>query len=134
MKAPHPVTRDAVADSLTALWKGDPVVAHVQEYYDYAGVAEHMKGRGLVDGAADNLHDDPVIALNIFIDDPRAIRYDERVKAGKATINGVSLADRKKSTAWARDIVEFRAATTVEAIRKAIANGGTLPAPARPGR
>jgi creatinine amidohydrolase len=124
----------AVADSLTALWKGSPIVAHVQEYYDYAGVAEHMQGRGLVDGAADNLHDDPVIALNIFIDDPRAIRYDERVKAGKATINGVSLADRKKATAWARDIVEFRAATTVEAIRKAIANGGTLPAAARPAR
>jgi creatinine amidohydrolase/Fe(II)-dependent formamide hydrolase-like protein len=28
----------AVADSLTAIWKGDPVVAHIQEYYDYAGV------------------------------------------------------------------------------------------------
>src|SRR5215510_1796569 len=26
----------AVADSLTAIWKGDPIVAHVQEYYDYA--------------------------------------------------------------------------------------------------
>lgn len=32
----------------------------------------------------------------------------------------------------AREIVEFRATTTVEAIRKAIANKGTRPAPARP--
>ena len=121
----------AVADSLTALWKGSPVVAHVQEYYDYARVAEHMKGRGLADGASDNLHDDPVITLNMLIDDPRSVRYDERVKAAKATINGVSIADRQKAAAWAREIVDFRATTTAEAIRKAIAHGGTLPAPAR---
>ncbi len=120
-----------VADSVTKLWQGNPIVAHVQEYYDYAGAQAHMKTKGLVDGASDNLHDDPVIALNMFIDDPKSIRYDERVKAGKATINGVSLADRKKATAWAKEIVAFRAQVTVDAINKAIANKGTLPAPAR---
>lgn len=120
-----------VADSLTGIWKGSPIVAHVQEYYDYAGAQAHMKTKGIVDGASDNLHDDPVIALNMFIDDPRSIRYDERVKAGKATINGVSLADRAQATRWAKEIVEFRATVTVEAIRKAIANKGTLPAPPR---
>lgn len=121
----------AVADSLTALWKGAPIVAHVQEYYDYARVAEHMKQHGLVEGASDNLDDDVVISLNMMIDDPKSIRYDERVKAGKATINGVSLADRKKAAEWARQVVEFRATVTVEAINKAIANKGTLPAPPR---
>lgn len=121
----------AVADSLTALWKGAPIVAHVQEYYDYARVAEYMKQHGLVEGASDNLHDDPVISLNMMIDDPKSIRYDERVKAGKATINGVSLADRKKAAEWAKQVVAFRATVTVEAINKAIANKGTLPAPPR---
>ena len=33
-----------------------------------------------------------------FIDDPNAVRYDARVKAGKASINGVSIADRKKKS------------------------------------
>lgn len=121
----------AVADSLTTIWKGSPIVAHVQEYYDYAGAAAHMKTKGLVDGAADNLHDDPVIALNMFIDDPKSIRYDERVKAGKASINGVSLADRRKATEWAKEIVAFRASITVDAINNAIAHGGTLPAAPR---
>jgi creatinine amidohydrolase len=120
----------AVADSLTALWKGSPIVAHVQEYYDYAKVAEQMKGRGLPPGGADKLHDDPVITLNMLVDDPRSVRYDERVKAGKATIDGFSLADRKKALELGREIVAFRARVTTEAIRKAIANGGTLPAPA----
>jgi creatinine amidohydrolase/Fe(II)-dependent formamide hydrolase-like protein len=121
----------AVADSLTGIWKGNPVVAHIQEYYDYASAAKHMEARGIVPGQGDNLHDDPIIALNMFVTDPNSIRFDERVKAGKASINGVSLADRAKSTAWAREIVEFRANQTVIAIQKAIANRGTLPAPPR---
>ena len=123
----------AVADSLTALWKGDPIVAHVQEYYDYAGVARHMATRGIPDDStkAENLHDDAIITLNMFAADPRSVRYEERAKIGKASINGVSIADRDRNRALAKDIIEFRAAQTADAIRKAIANKGTLPAPPR---
>ena len=124
----------AVADSLTAIWQGDPVVAHVQEYYDYAGVAKYMETHGLVSGKSDALHDDPVITLNMFVTDPRSVRWEERVKAGKATIDGVSIADRKKDLELARQIVEFRTTTTVDAIKKSIANKGTLPAAPRPAR
>ena len=67
----------------------------------------------------------------MFITDPGSVRYDQRVKAGKATINGFSLADKTKATQLAREIVDFRANTTVAAIQKAIANKGTLPAPPR---
>ena len=123
-----------VADSLTAIWQGDPVVAHVQEYYDYAGVTKYMETHGLVSGKSDALHDDPVITLNMFVTDPRSVRWEERVKAGKASIDGVSIADRKKNLELARQIVEFRTTTTVDAIKKAIANKGTLPAPPRPAR
>jgi creatinine amidohydrolase len=121
----------AVADSLTAIWKGEPIVAHIQEYYDYAGVGRHMESKGMKEGASENLHDDPVITLNMFITDPNSVRYDQRVKAGKATINGVSVADRAKNLEWAKEIVAFRTAITVDAINKAIANKGTLPAPPR---
>lgn len=121
----------AVADSLTAIWKGAPIVAHIQEYYDYNKVADHMKAQGLSPTASDNLHDDPQISLNMFLDDPRSIRYDERVKAGKATIDGVSLADRQKATTWARQLVDYRTRMTIEAMEKAIANKGTLPEPPR---
>lgn len=121
----------AVADSLTALWKGAPIVAHVQEYYDYASVAKHMEAKGVKQTKADGLHDDAEISLNMFIDDPKSIRYDERVKAGLATINGVSLTNRKQITEWAKEVVAFRAQVTVDAINKAVANKGTLPAPPR---
>ena len=123
----------AVADSLTAIWHGQPVVAHIQEYYDYDGAGAHMASRGIPEDSTknENLHDDPVITLNMFATDPRSVRWEERTKIGKASINGVSIADREKNLALAKEIIDFRAAVTVEAIRKAIANKGTLPAPPR---
>ena len=124
----------AVAETLNAQWDGGPVVAHVQEYYDYASVASYMTYKGLESGEGDGLHDDPIITLNMFYTDPSSVRYDERMTAGLATINGVSLTDRVKSLGLAREIVEFRAHHTVEAINRAIANRGTLPAPSRPTR
>ncbi|MBY0490280.1 MAG: creatininase family protein [Gemmatimonadaceae bacterium] len=123
-----------VADSLTKIWQGSPVIAHIQEYYDYAGAAAYMKDHGIVDGASDNLHDDAIISLNMFMDDPKSIRYEERVKIGKASINGVNIADKKKNTELGKQIIAFRAQVAVDAINKAIANKGTLPAPAGRGR
>ena len=73
------------------------------------------------------MHDDPVITLNMCITDPNSVRWDQRVKAGKATINGVSIADKAKDMELAKKIVAFRADATVAAIKKAIANKGTLP-------
>ena len=99
--------------------------------YDYASVSKHMEQFGVNQTVAEGLHDDAEISLNMFIDDPKSIRYDERATAKKLTINGVSLADRKKATVWAKQIVEFRAKVTTEAIEKATANKGTLPAPPR---
>lgn len=119
-----------VADSLTAIWKGEPVVAHIQEYYDYNKVTEQMKGK--IDTPVDEkMHDDAIITLNMFITDPKSVRYEERKQAGKASINGFSIADREKNMALAKEIVNFRAAITVDAINRAIANKGTLPAPQR---
>jgi hypothetical protein len=80
------------------------------------------------------MHDDPIITLNMFIDDPSSVRYDARLKAKKAAINGVDLSDRAKATAWAKQIVAFRADHTVNAIKQTIANKGTLPRPARGSR
>ena len=121
----------AVAEELNKRFNGDAVVAHVQEYYTYGVVGEHMTTQGLKEGQSDSLHDDPVITLNMFMADPKSVRYDERVKAGKAKINGVDLSDRNQAMAWGKQIVEFRAQYTADAIKKAIANKGTLPAPPR---
>ena len=121
----------AVAEALNAKWAGKAMIAHIQEYYDYASVAAYMETKGLKDGKSDNMHDDPIITLNMYVDDPKSVRFDERVKAGKATINGVDISNKAKNAEWAKMIVAFRAEKTVEAINKAIANKGTLPAAPR---
>ncbi len=118
-----------VSEKLNAEWDGGPVVAHVQEYYDYASAARYMAYRGLEEGEGDGLHDDPMITLSMFYADPKSIRYDERIEAGLATINGVSIVDRVATLELARELVEFRATHTVDAINAAISNRGTLPAP-----
>jgi creatinine amidohydrolase len=114
----------AIAEELTKKWGGKALALHIPEYYDYASVAKYMEGQGINENKSDNMHDDPIITLNMFIDDPNSVRWSDRVKANKATINGHSIADKTKATAEAKKIVEFRATRTVEAINKAIAAGG----------
>ena len=120
-----------VADSLNKLWNADPMVLHIQEYYDYNKVGNQMASKIKEDSTSDGLHDDPIISLNMFATDPKSIRYEERVKANKATINGFSISDRKKNSELAKEIIAFRTESTVEAINKSIANRGTLPAQPR---
>jgi len=103
----------AVAEALTTKWAGKALALHIPEYYDYASVSKHMAGKITDAAKGDGLHDDP-----------NSVRYDARLKANQATINGVSISDRAKATALAKEIVEFRAAKTIEAINKAIAAKG----------
>lgn len=114
----------AVADTLNAQWGAKPAVVHIPEYYAYNTVAKLLVDLGVTkaDAKTDGLHDDPGIALNMFITDPKSIRWEQRVKAGKATIDGVSLADKTKNTELAKKIVDMRATNTVDAIKKAIAD------------
>jgi len=115
----------AVAEKLNAEWSGKTVVAHIAEYYDYAGVAKYMADQGLIkQGQSDNIHDDPIITLNMFVDNPNSVRFNERVKTAKATINGVDVSNRARNTELGKRIVEFRANVAVQAIKKAIATKG----------
>jgi len=118
-----------VADSLNKLWNADPMVLHIQDYYTYNKVSGQMESKIAEDSTGDGLHDDPIITLNMFMTDPKSVRYEERVKAKKATINGFSIADKKKNTELGKEIIALRVENTVDAINKSIANKGTLPAP-----
>ncbi len=115
-----------VAEKLNAEWNAQPVVAHIPEYYDYARVAEFLVETGVTkaDQPSDGLHDDPQITMNMMVTDPESVRWSARVAAGKATINGLSIADKDAAVAIGRKIVEFRATLTAEAIRKKIASRG----------
>jgi len=110
----------AVAEKYTKEWGGKPVVAHVPEHYTYSAVTKFAEDNGLIpkDRKSDGLHDDPIITLNMLVTDSNSVRWAARVKAGKATIDGVSIADQKKALEIGKKIVDFRATTTAAAIRK----------------
>jgi creatinine amidohydrolase/Fe(II)-dependent formamide hydrolase-like protein len=115
-----------VAQRLNEQWAANPVVAHIPEHYAYSTVGALLRELGVTkEGQPDDgLHDDPGITMNMMVADPESVRWSARVKADKATINGVSIADKDQALEIGRKIVEMRATNTAEAIRKAIANKG----------
>jgi creatinine amidohydrolase/Fe(II)-dependent formamide hydrolase-like protein len=118
--------QQAVATKLNAEWKGSAVAAHIGKYYDYEGIKEHFAKKGDIKGpeADEGMHDDVVITLNMYATDPESVRYKERVAANKATINGVSVADKDKNAKLAKEIIAYRTEIAVAEIKKAIANKG----------
>jgi creatinine amidohydrolase len=119
----------AVAEKLNATW-GAQTVLYIPEYYkSWNGVEELLVKEGVhKGGVSDGLHDDPTVDLIMMVTDPSTVRWQERVKAGKATIDGVSIADQEASVRWGKKLVDYRATVAADAIKQAIAQ---RPAPAR---
>jgi hypothetical protein len=109
-----------VAAALNARWTGSR--AHfIPEFYDIEGTTTFMKDElGIEEGESDGFHDFYWITVQQMVTDPATVRYDERVAAGLAHINGISIAPVGESVAVGRRILEWRADTTAEAIRRSI--------------
>lgn len=113
---------DNVTKKLNAEWKGTHA-HHIKEYYqswyasdDYV-VAQGWGGkRGM-----DNIHDDASSTLHMIAIEPASVRWKERVRTGKATIDGLSIVDRKQAQARGWELINLRADITVEAIKATLA-------------
>ena len=112
-----------VADALNAKWKDDPSGARahfVREYYNYDEVQKFEQDVLGIHEKLEGLHDDYYISAIIMVHDPNGVRMPERVKAGKFSINGISLAPAAKTIENGKKIVAFRTEKTVAAIKKAM--------------
>ena len=118
--------QQAVAEKLNAQWNGRPVVAHIPEYYDNAAIQKYLVQIGVTtpNQPSDNVHDEPMYTFPMMVVDPATVRWAQRVKIGKATIDSVSIADKDKAVEIGRRIVDFHATNTVAVIKKAIADKG----------
>jgi creatinine amidohydrolase len=118
-----------VAAALDDKYKGSGTRFYfIPEYYDYSSVQKLIKDSGIPEqieiGASqgsDRIHEEYGIDALMALYDPKSIRIDERTKASRATINGVSLLPMTKTLEMGRKIVELRAKLTVDAITKAMA-------------
>lgn len=110
-----------VADKLNAKWAGGKTrLFFVREYYDYPGVKKWLTAQG-VKQTDEGLHDDFVMTAQMMLVDPTTVRYKQRVAARKATINGVDITPAEKTIEWGKKIVDYRAETTVKALKGQIA-------------
>jgi len=113
----------AVAEELQVAWADrDIVIAHIPEYYNYGDVQAYQRDVLGVDEDAglEGLHDDYYITTIIMNDDPTFVRLDQRIEAGKASINDISLLPVEESLEHGRKLIEFRTDVTVAAMEAAI--------------
>jgi creatinine amidohydrolase/Fe(II)-dependent formamide hydrolase-like protein len=110
----------AVAEALNTRWGGKGAVARfIPEFYDNNGVIAYMNNElGVKERNDDGWHDYYWITAEMMAVDPTVVRYDQRVKAGKATINGVSIAPKEKTIEVGKKLIEWRTTQTIKAIEK----------------
>lgn len=109
---------EAVATALNARWKGKAVARYIPEFYRYQDMEAYMnKELGITEPVNEGYHDYYWVTVLMMAVDPASVRYEQRVKAGKATINGVSIAPLEKSVEVGRKLMAFRINQAVDAIQ-----------------
>ncbi len=107
------------AATLNERW-GRTRAHHIAEYYDNRGVIARMEELGVVEGESDGFHDYYWVTAMQMVTDPSTVRYDERVAAGMATINGLSIAPKEETIEIGRQLSQWRVDQTENAINAAI--------------
>ncbi len=108
----------AVAEAVNARW-GKRVAHYIPEFYNNGDDQELLKRLGITE-ESEGFHDFYwSTALQMTVS-PESVRYDQRVAAGKASINGVSIAPKEDTIAIGKTLMQNRADRTVKAIHAAI--------------
>jgi len=112
---------DETASALNERWQGTDVRAyHIREFYDYASVQRYMEeDLGVKQPIDEGLHDNLYITALMMVTEPTSVRYEQRVRAGLATINGVSISPAEQTIELGRRLMEYRAEQTAKAFEAA---------------
>lgn len=113
----------AVAEDLGQRWRGSGTSVHyVPEFYHgwHDMVRYGKESLGITETRNDGLHDDAFVTAVMMAIDPASVRHAERSVAGLASINGVDVSDVDRMGALGGQLIDYRVALTVAAIRKAI--------------
>lgn len=115
----------ATAEALNAQWQDDTRAHFIAEFYT-SGWSETERYTeevlGVAETKSDGHHDDIWVTALMMVTDPSSVRYEERLDADLASINGVDISDLEATVELGRKMAAFRAAHTADAIRKSISN------------
>lgn len=115
----------AAAQQLNESWAGSGVTAHfIGEFYQPAweeSIRYAQEELGVIEPTNDGYHDDIYVTAAMTVTDPSSVRYEQRMEAGLASINGVDIAPVEDTIRLGEKLVEHRAGITAAAIRSALA-------------
>jgi creatinine amidohydrolase/Fe(II)-dependent formamide hydrolase-like protein len=116
----------AVAKELNERWAGSGTRAHFLGEFYTPGWEVTMQYSddelGVRETKNDGHHDDIWVTAMMVVTDPGSVRYDERVAADLASINGIDLEPLEKTVELGKKMVTYRARYTADVIRAAIAD------------
>ena len=115
-----------VAEKLAERWATDNTRIHfVREFYDPGLEATEQyteRELGVAESRHDGYHDDIWVTAMMMVTDPEQVRYTQRVDVGLASINGVAIEPLNEAIQLGRNMIEFRAGLSADAIRDALSN------------
>ena len=115
-----------VAAELNSKWAGERArVHHVAEHYAQHNVIDAMLPDWGITIESEGIHDSYRVTATLMAIDPEYVRLDERIAAGKTSINGQSIVPMINTIEHGRRMQEIKTLATVEAIRKAVASRAT---------
>ena len=107
-----------VAERLSKRWRGTgSSIRYIQEFYDYDRVREIIKASGIRE-TPEVFHEELAFSAQLMAIDPAAIRYDERLRAGRDTLGGVSLRNIDQVRTLGNEILRDRVERISDAIRR----------------
>jgi len=113
----------SVAAKLTEEWSSagaESRAYHIGEFYNYSDVEQYMEEElGYTQPVDEGIHDNLYITSIMMTNDPTVVRYDQRVAAGKASINGASIEPKEEIIELGKKLLQFRVDVTAAAIRDA---------------
>lgn len=114
-----------VAESLNQAWADENTRVHyVREFYDpgWEATEDYTRSElGVDETRKDGHHDDIWVTAMMMVTDPDQVRHRQRLAAGLASINGVSIESLEDTVALGKAMIAFRANFTASAIKAHLA-------------
>lgn len=110
----------AVAERLNKKW-GKKSAFYIPEFYDNESLIAYQKSLGVTE-KSEGYHDFYWATAMQMVTDPTTVRYQQRLDANRASINGVSIAPKEKTIEFGKKLLKFRADSTIRAIKTAMEN------------
>jgi len=111
-----------LATELSRQWAGSGKQIHyIAEYYNWPERQQWLQDRGIneaIQPGWEGLHDEYSATSIMMTMDPAKVRMNQRLKTGLFTIHGVDLAPTEKTIATGKELIDWIANVTVNAINE----------------